>query len=223
MAFTDKFKSIFLTEVEDKTENPPIAPLSVSPITAVPVAISTNGEVNQKMVDGLCEALDEKNLEGPDYLEIKQASEALKSVLLDPAQRFQAAFTSMKANFPKLTKQTVLDSIDAYTKILEGERQQGKLSLNGKRKKEIIDKEQFISKNDAEIIELQAEIERLKKQIEEINVKINAKRANIASTQSQIGEAKILLDKQENDFDKSVDYMINQLTSDKNLLNSILL
>ncbi|MCL1936827.1 MAG: hypothetical protein FWF52_00320 [Candidatus Azobacteroides sp.] len=221
MAFKDKFKSIFLTEVEEKeTESLPHP--SNSPVVNTLPRVAASGEVNQKMVDALCEVLDEKNLEGPDYLEIKQASEALKSVLSDPAQRFQVAFASMKANFPKLTKQVILNSIDAYIKFLEEERQQGKFSLNNKRKKEIDDKEQLASKSKNEITEWQLEIERLKKQIEEINAKINAKQTEILTVQSQTSETKISLDKQENDFDKSVDYMINQLTTDKNLLNSIL-
>ncbi|GHV57042.1 hypothetical protein FACS1894182_04900 [Bacteroidia bacterium] len=222
MAFKDKFKSIFLTEIGE-TEEPVVAPNPAPrPVVAPAVVVSTNGEVNQKMVDGLCEVLDEKNLEGPDYLEIKQASEALKAVLPDQTQRFQAAFASMKANSPKLTKQVVLDSIAIYIKLLEEERQQGKLSLNGKRKKEIGDKEQVVSASTAEITELQLEIECLRKQIEETGAKIHAKQAGIAATQSKISEAKLSLDKQENDFDKSVDFMINQLITDKNLLNSIL-
>jgi chromosome segregation ATPase len=222
MAFKDKFKSIFLAEMEEKAETLSPSKPNPQPVSTPTVAVSANGEVNQKMVDGLCEALDEKNLEGPDYLEIKQASEALKTVLPDPTQRFQAAFASMKANFPKFTKQVVLDSIDTYIQVLESERQQGKLSLNGKRKKEINDKEQLISNSTAEITEMQMQIERLKKQIEEVNTKIQTKQTAISATESQINNAKISLDKQENDFDKSVDYVINQLTTDKNLLNSIL-
>jgi hypothetical protein len=57
MTFKDKFKSIFLAEVEENEEKPissnQAAQPVVNPVVTPSVDIAANGEVNQKMVDGL--------------------------------------------------------------------------------------------------------------------------------------------------------------------------
>jgi hypothetical protein len=235
MSLKDKLKNVFLVETEE-TDDQAVAPQSVPAKTAKtdtpgggvlfqPVAASLSGvagEVNQKMVDELCTVLDEQNLPGPDYIEVRNAANALKEVLADDNQALKTAYITIRTTHPDFNKDIVLKSIDSYVKIIENERQQGKKSLATKRDKEIRTREETIAKAIEAIAAWQKEIEEKEKQINTLRTQIAKNNENITALRGEISNAEVLIQKQDLDFNASVDFMLLKLNNDKQNLNNIL-
>lgn len=88
--------------------------------SSVEVNEKTVNSINQGLLDKLCERLEQENLPGPDYMELKTAmnDEFIVEAVPDENKRFGIAFKTLQASSPSLTKQYVLESIDKYVKIL---------------------------------------------------------------------------------------------------------
>ncbi|GHT40602.1 hypothetical protein FACS189437_06420 [Bacteroidia bacterium] len=224
MSLKDKIMSAFLVEEEEakpESNNTTASSVAVTqPTQSVPVA--GTGEVNQKMVDELSTVLEERNLQGPDYLEMRNAANALKEVLNDDNQALKTAFITIKATHPNFTKEIVFNSLDTYLKIIEDERLQGKKALEAKRNKEVHERETFITDMDASNDKCQKEIETLENQINTLRARIVKNKESIAAVRSEINQAEAVIRKQELDFNASVDFMMSRLTADKQNLTKLL-
>ncbi|MDR2848758.1 MAG: hypothetical protein LBV39_06595 [Bacteroidales bacterium] len=232
MGLGEKIKKVFLVEEEDEPVKvqPVASAATAAPLVTTP-AVSTadlavqgeiSAEVNQKMVDELCIILDEKNLPGPDYLEVRNAANALKEVLPDDNQRLKTAFITIKTTSPAFDKDVVLKSIDTYIGIIKQEYAEEKKALNAKRQSSVGAREVAVQSHIDEIAKGQADIEKLQKQIADINASIVQHNVHISELKNEIVQNKNLLLKQELDFDASVNFMIKKLENDKQTFIAIL-
>jgi hypothetical protein len=229
MGLRDKIKSVFLVEEESsditpQTNKAQVPSVNTSNVQSAQVISSSKlaGEVSQKIVDELCNVLNERNLPGPDYLEVRNAANALKEILNDDNQALKTAFVTIKTTNPDFTKQIVFDSIDAYIKIVENERLQGKKSLEDKRNIEINARENSISDLGAANVNCQTEIETHEKKISELRTKILKNSESITSIRTEIAKSEVIITKQELDFNSSVDFMLSKLNNDKQNLLKLL-
>lgn len=121
--FLNIVKGAFLTEVPDETKAEEVVqPVTVQqvvsqtvvqsqPTVSVQPSIATTnliqpvqgngqvvGQVDANILENLCTVLDEKNLPGPDYLELKSAANdaVMQKAIPDETARFTCAYISMK-------------------------------------------------------------------------------------------------------------------------------
>lgn len=186
---------------------------SVSVASPITISTPTNNGVVQGVVDTeqlktLCEVLDKANIPGPDYLELKNAADAMQQFLPEESQRFIASYTSLKCNNPHMNKSIIMDSIDEYIKVMEGERNKGLNELQLIRQKEVLDKEEQLKS-------VSEELEQLKARMSEITT-------FMATTNNEIFKAKMECDMKEANFNATVDVIVNSLKSDKEKLDKII-
>jgi len=206
-------KSMFFSEDTPKASEPKnvvqetVTP-QPQPVAQPTYGTNTVGVVNPEIYTMLKRVLEECNLPGPDYLELKSASDAMKLFLPDESQRFIAAFASLKATSPKLTKSIVLSSIDEYIKFIENER----VGSEGEFKS-AFDTE--ITKRQNDIDGYNAEIERLKKIITDSQDAIVKLSQTINTTSGEMLSKQNELDIKKKNFDASIGAIIGELNSDK--------
>lgn len=223
-------KGAFVTVVPDETKAEEVVQPTVQqptpqpqPVVSVQPPVATNtliqpvqgngqvvGQVDSNILENLCMVLDEKNLPGPDYLELKSAANdaVMQKAIPDETARFTCAYISMKVNAPHLNKEVIIGSIDKYVEYLEAERQNGLDELAIKWKEEVDDKEALVDAAQKELLELQ----------EALNAKIKF----ISETTAEITTSKNQCNVSKANFNATVDYVINNLNTDRTKLSEIL-
>ena len=210
MAFN--IKSLFIETDNNKQESKKIEQQIQPSINSQDLStnINNNVEMNQDILNKLCSFMESCNLPGPDYMELKKAtnSEGMK-VIPDIGVRFQAAFATLKSMHPNLSKQIILDSIDAYINELQKQNNIAKEQIETKRKKEVIDKQNIIADKETQIKKLQDEI-----------VKISSE---MLKMKEEVKNAEDECNKNINEFNASVNLLINNLITDKNKISETLI
>lgn len=195
---SNKEKNVVQSKVVKSTVNENVN------ITTPSVEINekTINSINQGLLDKLCERLEQENLPGPDYMELKTAmnDDFIVEAVPDENKRFGIAFKTLQASSPGLTKQYVLESIDKYIKILKDWETEALVDVNKKRN-DIIDKKK--------------EIETLTQQMNEL-----LKRRDELQTEVNTTEEKCT--KNENDMKSAVGFLVSKLEEDKNKINVVL-
>lgn len=210
-------KSLFINEetenVNVKSTEKPVENVTVtqSPMSVTPAV----GVVNKDTYTTLMKVLEERNLPGPDYLELKKAADAMANVITDENVRYISAYSVLKSTNPKLNKTMVISSIDEYVKYIESERSEAKNQLTelynqevGNRQKEIQNRAELIEQNKKKIEDLNSEILKASQEINSINGEMLSKQTE--------------LDIQEKNFNATVDAVISGLNNDKTKLNLII-
>lgn len=215
-----KAEEVVQPTVQQPTPQPVVQP---QPVVSVQSPVATNtliqpvqgngqvvGQVDSNILENLCMVLDEKNLPGPDYLELKSAANdaVMQKAIPDETARFTCAYISMKVNAPHLNKEVIIGSIDKYVEYLEAERQNGLDELAVKWKEEVDDKEALVDAAQKELLELQ----------EALNAKIKF----ISETTAEITTSKNQCNVSKANFNATVDYVINNLNTDRTKLSEIL-
>jgi DNA repair exonuclease SbcCD ATPase subunit len=218
-----KLKGLFIAEDEgdlqkaleqqaaqkDKTETAPTPPsanatyTSSTPTHSLPS--NSGGEVDDKFVNILFEAMEKANIGGFDYIEYKQALRNLAKMPMDEATRFQSAYAAaqtMGATPPKL-----LESAQHYINVLSQEEQKFKAALSNQRSKQIGDKEQHIQ-NMAKIIQQKEQ------QIAQLTKDIENDKKNMETLKTEISEASVKMEKTQSDFIASFNALVGQIKSD---------
>lgn len=193
-------------------------PAAAQPIVApqpVQMAGTAIGVVNKETYNTLMKVLEERNLPGPDYLELKKAADSMAGVITDESTRYISAFSVLKSSNPKFNKAMVITSIDEYVKFIEAERAEAKTELQ-----QIYENE--VSFRQKEIQKRVGVIETNKKKIEELNNEILAASQEINTINGEMLAKQSELDIQEKNFNATVDAVITGLTTDKNKLNAII-
>lgn len=176
------------------------------PATVVNIPVQTSvevkTEVNSKLLDKLCERLEQENLPGPDYMELKTAVNDgdMMNIIPDEKARFLVAFKSLKANAPSFSKRSVVESIDKYIALLKTWESEALNDINAMR----------------------SNVDGKKQQINEINAKIDELRKQVEALQSEVDvtEEKCLAN--ENDMKTAVSLLCNKFEEDKQKINSVL-
>lgn len=218
--FFNSIKNAFVTEVEDEV------PQTVEPVKGkvvqvpqqVTVALPTNvqvtkvieGQVNDELLQKLCQAMEDSNLPGPDYLELKNVAnnDEMKRAMPDESQRLMVAFITMKSGNPEMTRERVLTSIDEYIKMMENERTVGHQQLQTIWDEQVESKRALVTSAEQRIAELQTELQEKVQFVQTMNNEIAD-----ASNKCNINKA---------NFDATVNFLVKNLSDDKTKLNLIL-
>lgn len=193
---------------ESVAANPPTPQISVTPSvvtnTSVPVPTvnKETTQVNQEILDKLCAHIENFNLPGPDYIELRKAanSEGMMTIP-DESVRLQAAFATLKSMHHNFSKDTVLKSIDTYVAELRKQNDIAKAQIESKRKSEVEDRKQ-------EIKEKEKRIEELQQEILSINNELSVMKEDVSATDAEC-------DKNLMEFEFAVNLIISNLESDK--------
>lgn len=229
----EKFKNLFVVDVATSstpTAQPtpvvttvqPTVPTVVVATTPPAITIATtpdivkNGvQINQKVLEMLCDVLDKADIPGPDYMELRNGAEKLEKYIQNPNDRFMAAYDTLKGNNKALTKSHVIGSIDVYINVVKDEETKGMKQLADKRKASVLDRQSGIESVNAEIVKMESQVQQLMELI-------NAKRESISVVNTQIEAAKLNCDQQEADFLFTIKTVVDKLVEDKNKLEQIL-
>lgn len=172
-------------------------------------SISTK-EIDPELFDRLCGVIEESNLPGPDYVELTEAanSESMKAYVKDESARYISAFVAMKATNQGFGKKVVLNSIEEYKKILDGEQFRGNTEWQKQWDENVTQQEQDVKS-------ARAEIERLRKEIADKEKFVSEKEASLDGIKSSLTAKR---DKFNNTFER----FFGQLMYDKEFLSQIL-
>jgi len=209
--FGSRLSGLIFKEEDPKTPTKPAGEVKTNtppPVTNVPqVAVNIipsqeygTGTIDPDLLQKLCKVLDDSNLPGPDYLELKSSAEAL-FMIPDPNTRFAAAYSALKVNFPVLDKARVINSLTSYIEIMNEQKTLGLEEIAKMRKEMVTDKQTTIEKLSQEILERQTQIGQLSSEVTSGTVDCNRNESNFVAT---------------------VDSVINKLKIDKETLNLII-
>lgn len=222
--FFNSIKNAFVTEVPDendisvnkevKTNDVKISNVVQQASVILPTSVTHDnkleGQIDDNLLQKLCQVMEEANLPGPDYMELKNVSnnDEMKKAIPDESQRLMVAFITMKSSNSDLTKERVVNSINTYIEILEKERNSGHEQLQNIWKSKVEDEKLIVQTSQQRIVKLQKELEELVQFVQNKNNEI----AN-ASNECNVNKA---------NFDATVDFLVKNLNEDKNKLNQIL-
>lgn len=221
--FFKSIKNAFVTEIPDEvpstivnnaTQEVPTVNQTVPPAPIFSTTTSTpktiEGQVDDELLQKLCQVMEESNLPGPDYLELKNVAnnDEMKKAMPNETQRLNVAFITMKSSSPDMTKERVLSSIETYIQMMENERKAGHEQLDKIWQERVESQRSAVSVAEAEIVKLQKELQELAQFVQNKNNEIAQ-----ASNECNINKA---------NFDATVDFLVNNLTEDKAKLINIL-
>ena len=218
-SFFNSIKSAFVTEVPDENlvvETTQRVDEKVSqtkqPVFVVPSSTqkTIEGQVNDELLQKLCQAMEDSNLPGPDYLELKNVAnnDDMKRAMPDEIQRLTVAFITMKSSNPEMTKERVITSIDEYINMMENERKVGHEQLQVIWNEKVESRKQVVANAEQRIAQIQTELKELVTFVQNENNEIAS-----AINECNINKA---------NFDTTVDFLVNNLMSDKNKLSNAL-
>lgn len=200
--------SVDNNQKESVAANLPTPQISVTPSVVtnaavpVPTVNKETTQVNQKILDKLCAHIENFNLPGPDYIELRKAanSEGMMTIP-DESVRLQAAFATLKSMHPNFSKDTVLKSIDTYVAELRKQNDIAKAQIESKRKSEVEDRKKEIKEKEKRIAELQQEIVN-------ISTEVSSMKETVAATDAEC-------DKNISEFEYAVNLIVGNLEIDK--------
>ena len=223
--FFKSIKNAFVTEIPDEVpsvveeKNVAQTTQTVQTVAQAPQAmfVSTastpktiEGQVDDELLQKLCQAMEDSNLPGPDYLELKNVAnnEEMKRAMPNEIQRLTVAFITMKSSSPEMTKERVLNSIDSYIQMMENERKTGHEQLDQIWNVKVESQRAAVSDAEREIASLQQKLQEL---IEFVRTKTN-----------EIAEESNKCNINKANFDATVDFLVNNLANDKTKLSNAL-
>lgn len=200
--------SVDNNQKESVAANLPTPQISVTPSVVtnaavpVPTVNKETTQANQEILDKLCAHIENFNLPGPDYIELRKAanSEGMMTIP-DESVRLQAAFATLKSMHPNFSKDTVLKSIDTYVAELRKQNDIAKAQIESKRKSEVEDRKKEINEKEKRIEELQQEIL-------SITNELSVMKEGVSATDAEC-------DKNLMEFELAVNLIISNLESDK--------
>ncbi len=204
------------TNVETTPSTKPAEQSIPMPQFTPPTTTTTNsiGEVDESGLRHLWEVLAERNLPGPDYLEIRNFAESLR-VTGDPVdKRMQSAFLMLRAQNPDFSKDVLLKSVETYKTFINEEKHSGQLQFEAMKKEKIGDREEIISS-------IQSEIERKLQEIEEIKKEVEAMKGNVETIKQEIQASTSEINSKEQKFNATFDFFVNVLEEDKKIINNL--
>ncbi|MEP6648137.1 MAG: hypothetical protein ABJC12_13690 [Saprospiraceae bacterium] len=198
-----KLKSLFVIEDENASleaksspaENTTTSKIESTLVHKAPVVTpvaGVDGQVQDKFLQVLFDALQANNQEGFDYLEFKDFLRSLANVPMDDNTRFKSAFAT--AQTMGATKDKLLSSAKQYIAILGNEDAKFKEALSGQKDRNLTGKqddiknlEKTIQDNETEMEKLKAENEDHRKQITTLEHDINAASEKLSQTANDFG------------------------------------
>ena len=218
------FKSIFIKDDADNTETPvgkhPDASasetngtcpqISASGLTSGQNAATESGDIVKK----LWQVLIDKNLPGPDYLEVKNTAAALSAMNLPLDKCYEAAFRTLNASNPNFTKDVLLKSIDTYIGFIKQEQSDGKSECDRKRQIQIGEK----TERSKQLLEHKEDLE---KQIASLQEQVIQTESSIMKMKLEIERSTAEIDKEEEVFNASIESVVSSLNNDRKIMETL--
>lgn len=217
--FFNSIKSAFVTEIPDETPQASTptetaqVPVQVfqNTVTLNPITLpKIEGRVNDDLLQKLCQVMEDSNLPGPDYLELKNVAnnDDMKRTIPDETQRLMVAFITMKSSNPEMTKERVISSIGEYIGMMENERKVGHEQLQHIWDDKVESQKKQVEEAESRIAALQQELQELLQFVQTKNAEISA--ASVECNTNKIN------------FDATVNFLVKNLEDDKAKLTQIL-
>jgi hypothetical protein len=176
----------------------------IEPKISEPLSIS-EGEVTEKFMRVLFNALEKNNIEGFDYLEFKKSLRKLEKMPMDEPTRFQSAFAM--ASTMGATPKNLIETAEFYINVLKQEESKFQQALVNQRKSQIGNKEAKMDDLDKII---QQKAERIKKLTQEIEAHQKQK----AQLDQEISKATVKVESTKNDFVATMNSLVSKIQSD---------
>ena len=177
-----KLGKLFFDEVEEENQNGTVGQQNVQATSAAQsvktqsdanaASVVTNlssdapytGKLSEQYAELLLSSINEANIPGPDFSELKAAfsSEDLKQNIPDVKTRWKTAFNMMKMMDGKLTKKHVLESIDVYPNVVDTELKNATAQFDKKYEETVAADEKKVKDSQKRIDDLQEHIRLLK-------------------------------------------------------------
>ena len=189
---SDIGSNLLYEKVEGTEEVEDISVSNSGSANAVPMAstvnlnipTSGNGVFDQKFNDSFQALIEENNIPGIDYFELRQAIKNMSGIAgLNEAACFQTAFTTLKVGDPTLSKEKLMKSVDHYVKVIS--RRNKAESLNSENKdlvQQLTDINEKIRKNQEEAIKLNSEASTVEANIGQTSKNFITTLAHVKST-----------------------------------------
>lgn len=191
-------------EPEKQTSFRLVAKEDKAKITETPSITEDEGEINEDILDMLEKDLEQENIPGPDYLELKAAAEDEESIKTEPDERkrYRQAFSNMKRFFPGagVTEDRIFDSVEHYKGVLQA--------------KEADAKDELERKLQNEVVVLREKVEADERELQRREEQIRLERQKLEEKKATITEREKSLTKKGRDFIKTAEFMRNALDSD---------
>lgn len=211
-------KSYFILEEEDgkkasstipdKGIKPPVtgtAPPKATPSAPAAAPSVPEGNVNDRSVKVLMEAMEAANLPGFDYLEYKKALQNLKKMDFTDSVRFQTAYAA--AQSMGVTPKQLQDSAQHYLTVLDAEHKKFSSALAGQRNAQVSEKEKQLK-------QLDADIQRQEAKIRDLQAQIGKSRQEQAKLLATIETSTGKLMKTQADFEKTIKVITDGIRQD---------
>lgn len=220
--FFSSIKSAFVTEIPDEAptvveknvkQEATVTQTSSQPmftVTSAPASNVIEGQVDDELLQKLCQVMEDSNLPGPDYLELKNVAnnDEMKKAMPNEIQRLSVAFITMKSSTPEMTRERVLNSIDSYVEMMEKERQTGHAQLEAIWQERVETQKAAVVEAEKQIVEMQNKLGELVSFVQNKTNEIAA-----ATNECNINKA---------NFDATVDFLVKNLADDKAKLTNVL-
>lgn len=169
-----------------------------------------SGNVKKAILKMISDVIDEHNIPGNDYYELNKIieSQGFINAIPDKTARTVSAFYSLKAQDPKVSKQSILNSIDFYKDVVNKEYQNVLASYN--------------ATVEAQVNAPRKEIDKLLAQKQELLEKIASIDKQVAVLQQEITDKTLELNSKKADYDASFELVLKNLNDEKTELNNIL-
>lgn len=169
------------------------------------------GQINDKFLKVLFDAMENSNLDGFDYLEFRQSLQSLKNIPMDDATRYQSALAM--AQTMKATPDQLISSAKHYINKLNDEEKKFGAAMKGQ-----IDQKVGNRQND--VVNLENEIKQKTEQIKKLTMEITQHQQKISKTQAYISEATLQIEMRRKDFLVSYQKVVGQIQEDINSMNT---
>jgi chromosome segregation ATPase len=189
-----------------KKEEEELAKKSVqSPSIQRPDILTNVGILDKKFADHLSKLMDDSNLTGHDYYEMKQALKAMDTLPIEESAKYQAAFATLSTMGVSLVK--LIETANQYIEILNREKVKFAEETNSQVGSKVNSKEK-------EIEALTAQNNRKAEQIQQLTNEITTNQQAMAKLQAEISENTIKIQNAKNNFDVTHENFVAKIQSD---------
>ena len=200
-----KIKSIFIVDDEESaSKSRPDSPPS-PPAVPPPTTTRAQGQVNEKFMEVLTQAVNNSNQPGFDYLEFRQALQNLANMPMDEKTRLQSAYAL--AQTMGVTSQGLIESARYYLSVLQAEQQKFNDAHAQQRAR-------MIGSREAEAQRLHAENEHKQAEIERLSREIAANQNRIEQIKEEISESTRKIESTKSDFEATFAVVSGQIEHD---------
>lgn len=181
----------------------------VAGLTPATMVVNANGVFDQKFYDNFLKVIEENNIEGVDYFEFSRAKKANDSLPgMTDALKFQMAYNTLKANFPNLTKERLLETANFYISKLDNEASDFQKEMEREIKNKVTSRLDAAKAKQDEIVKKQ-------EQIAQLQAEIGQAQAEIASLNSEAQQNQNKIEITAKNFQVSLDVLKAQIEQDK--------